>query len=97
MRGDQLVRQWWVNRGIEGNPNGLTMAEIARCDGAQGTAAKRSPSKACSKNWDRLFCYWKGAKANRLLDAFLKAGPDSRGEEGERFPLPPLLILGGIR
>ena len=30
MRGDQLGRQWWVNRGIEANPYGLTMAEIAR-------------------------------------------------------------------
>jgi hypothetical protein len=80
MRGDQLVRQWWVNRGIEANPNGLTMDEIARPDGAQGIAWKRSPSKACSKNWDGLFCYWRGAKANILFEAFLKAGPDGKEE-----------------
>ena len=80
MRGDQLGRQWWVNRAIEASPKGLTIAEIARPDEAQGTAWKRSPSKACSKNWDGLFWYWKGAKTNRLFDAFLKAGPDRRGE-----------------
>ena len=57
MRGDQLVRLWKVLGGIEANPNGLTMAEIARPNGAQGTAWKRSPSKASSKNWDGLFCF----------------------------------------
>jgi hypothetical protein len=28
MRGDQLVRHWWVLCGIEASPDGLTMAEI---------------------------------------------------------------------
>ena len=36
MRGDQLARQWRVTRGIEVSPNGLTMAEIAACDGHNG-------------------------------------------------------------
>ena len=56
MRGVQLARQWRVNQAFEATPHGLTMAEIARPDGAQGTAWKRSPSKACSKNWDGFFC-----------------------------------------
>jgi hypothetical protein len=43
MRGDQLVRLWRVLRGIEASPNGLTVAEIAMVDGAQGTARKGSP------------------------------------------------------
>ena len=30
MRGDQLSRQWRVIRAIEGSPNGLTVAEIAK-------------------------------------------------------------------
>jgi hypothetical protein len=33
MRGDQLARQWRVIRAIEASPNGLTVAEIAVCDG----------------------------------------------------------------
>jgi len=33
MRRDQLACQWRVTRAIEANPNGLTMAEIAACDG----------------------------------------------------------------
>jgi hypothetical protein len=33
MRGDQFARQWRVIRAIEARPNGLTMAEIAVCDG----------------------------------------------------------------
>jgi hypothetical protein len=57
MRGDQLTRQWRVIRAIEASPNGLAVAEIARPDGAQGIARKRSPSKACSKSWNGLFCY----------------------------------------
>ena len=67
MRGDQLVRQRSVNGGIEANPNGLTMAEIARPDGAQGTAAKRSPSKGCSKNWDRLFLLLEGSQGQYMV------------------------------
>ena len=80
MRGDQLARQWRIIRGIEASSNGLTVAEIARPDGAQGTASKKSPSRACSKNWDGLFCYWKADKANILFDPFLKACPHRRGE-----------------
>jgi len=57
MRGDQLTRQWRVIRAIEARPNGLTTAEIARPDGAQGTARKISPPRAYSNNWDGLFCY----------------------------------------
>jgi hypothetical protein len=57
MRGDQLARQWRVIRAIEASPNGLTAAGIVRPDGAQGTARKRSPSRAYSNNWDGLFCY----------------------------------------
>jgi len=33
MRGDQLARQWRVIRAIEARPDGLTLAEIAACDG----------------------------------------------------------------
>ena len=62
MRGDQLAERWRVNRGIEASPNGLTVVEIARPAAAQGTARKRSPSKACSKSWDRLFCYGGGTQ-----------------------------------
>jgi len=36
MRGDELARQWRVIRAIEASPNGLTMAEIAACDGHRG-------------------------------------------------------------
>jgi len=36
MRGDQLARQSRVIRAIEARPNGLTMAEIAACDGHMG-------------------------------------------------------------
>jgi hypothetical protein len=36
MRGDQLARQWRVIRAIEASPNGLTMVEIAACDGHRG-------------------------------------------------------------
>jgi len=36
MRGDQLIRQWRVTRAIEASPNGITMAEIAACDGTGG-------------------------------------------------------------
>ena len=36
MRGDQLARQWRVIRAIEARPNGLTMAEIAVCEGHMG-------------------------------------------------------------
>ena len=70
MRGDQLSRQWWVNRAIEVSPNGLTVAKIARPDGAQGTAGKRSPSKACSKQLGWVFLLW-GAEANSLSGTFL--------------------------
>jgi len=70
MRGDQLAFEMRVNRAIDASPNGLTGGEIFRPDGVQGTARKRSHSKACSKNWDGLFCYLKEAKANRLPDAF---------------------------
>jgi predicted DNA-binding transcriptional regulator YafY len=30
MRGDQLARQWRIIRAIEANPDGLTVAEVAR-------------------------------------------------------------------
>jgi hypothetical protein len=56
MWGDQLARPWRAIRTIEASPNGLTVAEIAMVDGAQGTARKGSPSKAYSNNWDGLFC-----------------------------------------
>jgi len=57
MRGNQLARQWRENPRIEASPKGLTIAEIDPSDGAQGTAQMRSPSKACSINWDGLFCF----------------------------------------
>jgi hypothetical protein len=72
MRGDQLARHWRAIRAIEANTNEGSGAEIFRPDGAQRTAWKRSPSRAYSKNWDGLFCYWKGPKANRMFDAFFK-------------------------
>jgi hypothetical protein len=62
MRGDQLARQWQV---IEASPNGLTMAEIAMADGAHGAKRKGSPSKACSKSWNGLFCYPEEAEVLR--------------------------------
>jgi hypothetical protein len=73
MRGDQLARHWRVIWAIEASTNEVSGAEIFMAHGAQGTARKRSPSKACPKNWDGLFCYWKGAKANRMFDAFLRS------------------------
>ena len=57
MRGDQSARQWRVTRAIEARPNGLTLAEIAACD-AHIRPYRKSPSKACSKRWNGLFCYW---------------------------------------
>ena len=38
MRGDQLARQWRVQPAFEACPKGLTVAEIAMSDGAQGGA-----------------------------------------------------------
>jgi hypothetical protein len=57
MRGDQSICLWRVYRGIEVSSNELTAAEIACPDGTLETARKRSPSKACSKSWNGLFCY----------------------------------------
>jgi len=58
MRGDQLVLQPRGFRALEASPEGLTMADVAMVDAAQGTARKESPAKAYSNNWgDRLFCY----------------------------------------
>jgi hypothetical protein len=70
MRGDQLVRQWRIIRAMEASPKGLIVAEIATRDGAQGALQIKTPSKACSKNWNGLFCYG-GAEANSLSNTFL--------------------------
>jgi len=66
MRGDQLTPQWRATRAIEARPNGLTMVEIAACDGHRGPY-RRSPSKACSKSWTGLFCF-RETEADRLFD-----------------------------
>jgi len=79
MRVDHLARQWRMIREIEASPNELTVAEIDRPDGMQGTTRKRSPSKAYSKNWDGLFCYG-GPKPIGCLILFKMAGPDRREE-----------------
>jgi hypothetical protein len=59
---------------MEASPKGLIVAEIATRDGAQGALQIKTPSKACSKNWNGLFCYG-GAEANSLSNTFLGSSP----------------------
>ncbi len=49
MQGDQLAGEWWAIRAIEASPNGLTVGEVAKRDGAQGRRTNEKPSKARSK------------------------------------------------
>jgi len=57
MRGDCLAREGGNPRAIRASLKGLTVAEIVRGDGVKKAIQMRSPSKACSKKWDGLFCF----------------------------------------
>ena len=68
MRGDQLAWQWRVLRTIGASSNELTVAENVRPDGGL-YPMKEKPSRACSKSWDGLFCFW-GIEGNIFSATF---------------------------
>ncbi len=70
MRRDQLARQWRVTRAIEARPNGLTMAEIAACDGHRGPINEK-PFKSLFQKLEWAFLLW-GAEASGFSDTFFK-------------------------
>jgi hypothetical protein len=79
MRGDQLARQWRVTRAIEARPNGLTMAEIAACDGHKESYRCKALQKPVPKAGMGFFVI--GARSQWYLGYFLKvARPDKRRE-----------------
>ena len=86
MRGDQLARESWTIRAIEASPNGLTVAEVAKPDGAQGGRTNEKPSKACSKTGIGFFVL-----GNRRRCAVLMLGlyeTVERTDEAEQKPFP---------
>jgi len=56
MRGDLLARQWRVIRAIEARPNGLTMAEIAACNGPVGPVNEK-PFKSLFQKMEWAFLF----------------------------------------
>jgi hypothetical protein len=77
MWGYQLALPWWVLRGIEASPNGLTMAEIA--------------AESLFQNLEWAFLLW-GTEATRCLMLFYKGGPVvGEGNKVKDFYYIPLL------
>ena len=95
MRGDPLAERWRVNRGIEASPNELTVVEIARPAAAQGTARKRSPSKACSKTGIGFFGIGREPKQIDCLMHFKKPALIGEGKKVQDFnSVPPQCFRG---